>query len=365
MIYRQLGKTGLHVSILGFGAMRLPISQANPDFAQAIALIRHAVENGINYFDVGTFYCHGYCEKAFGLATQDIAPAKLLICGKNSSHQSRNSDWLGQLKNSLALFQREYFDLYILHYLNLEHWDSHFLRNGTINLAREAKKQGLFRHLGFSSHDTPENVQRLIDTGVFEAVILPFNLLKREYEETMKYAHRQGLGVIVMNPLAGGALANANLYANGATPQTNPKAAAELALNFVLSQPFVHSVLSGMDSETVIDENIAIVHEKRLTPEEIIAVDQQISHEKAGRLVPCTGCNYCMPCVQGIDIPAAVKIWNEYGLLKGRKFFLRDYAALAAPPECCIQCDECIPKCPNQIAIPEVMEEAARLFSLV
>lgn len=349
--------------MLGFGAMRLPICNVDPDFAQAIALIRYAIESGINYFDVGTFYCHGQCERAFGLATKDIPREKLLICGKNSSHQSWNPAWIGQLKNSLALFHREYFDLYILHYLTLEHWEVHFGGKGIMRQVKEATEQGLFRHLGFSSHDTPENVRRIIDTGVFETVILPFNILKREYEETMKYAQRRGLGVIVMNPLAGGALTNANLYLHDSTDNPNQNQTAELALNFVLSQPFVHSVLSGMESTAIIDENVHTVHKERLTADEIAALNQRISFEKARLLVPCTACNYCVPCIQGIDIPAVMKIWTEYGILKGGKMSARDYAVLPVSAECCIRCDECAPKCPHSIPIPEIMEKAAQLFS--
>ncbi|MFQ5750911.1 MAG: aldo/keto reductase [bacterium] len=93
MLYRKLGKTGLSVSILSFGTMRLPISSANPDFTEAIALISYANAKGINYFDVGTFYCHNYAETAFGMATKDIARENILISGKNSSHQSGFPDW--------------------------------------------------------------------------------------------------------------------------------------------------------------------------------------------------------------------------------------------------------------------------------
>ncbi|MCX6142376.1 MAG: aldo/keto reductase, partial [Ignavibacteriales bacterium] len=161
MNYRTLGKSGLLVSQLGFGTMRLPISKKNPDFAEAISLIQYGIEKGINFFDVGTFYCHGYCEEVFGNATKDIPRERLIISGKNSAHQSNSEHWLGQLKNSLRLFHREFFDLYFLHYLNYEQWTRYFIGNKVIDQIEEARKSGLIRHLAFSSHDSPDNVMRI------------------------------------------------------------------------------------------------------------------------------------------------------------------------------------------------------------
>ncbi len=362
MIYRKLGKTGLSVSTLSYGTMRLPINPTNPNFTEAITLIEYAHEKGINYFDVGTFYCHHYAETAFGLATKDIPRENIIITGKNSSHQSGATDWIGQLKNSLSLFERDYFDIYFLHYLNLEHWENHFLGKGIIDQIQQAKNQGLIHHLGFSSHDTPENVSDLIDSDYFEAIILPYNLIQRKYENTMKYAHQKELGVIVMNPLGGGALSNSQLYFENSQTEQDKNKTAELALNFVLSQPFVHTALSGMESKAIIEENIKTVHKKRLSFDDISALNERISHEKAKLLVPCTGCNYCMPCVQGIDIPAVIEIWNQYSILKGKKIFARDYAELPVPAECCIQCDSCNSNCPCNIPITDIMEQTARLF---
>lgn len=362
MLYCKLGNTGLTVSKVGFGAMRLPIRRSNPDFKRAVELIRYAVERGIDFFDVGTFYCHGHCEKAFGMATGDVPREKLLICGKNDSHQSRDRSWSAQLRNSLALFKRSFFDLYFIHYLTLEDWKHWFLEHGVIDEIKRAGAGGLFRRLGFSSHDSPENVRELIDTGMFEAVILSYNMLRREYEETLKYAHQKGLGVVVMNPLAGGALADGALCAGDAEAPDDPAKMAEISLNYVLSQPFVHVALSGMESKKIIDENVRTVHKRRFGREEIDSLDEEISKSRAAAMVPCTSCNYCAPCTQGIDIPEVIRLYNQYSVLKGGEMFVRDYAMLPVTAECCIQCNECVEKCTQHIDVPGIMENVSRLF---
>jgi hypothetical protein len=346
--------------VLGFGTMRLPMARTDPDFEPSIRLIRHAVKRGITLFDVGTFYGHGHCETAFGLATRDLPSGRILICGKNAAHQTRDPDWRGQLDRSLSRFYRDRFDLYFLHNLHLEDWRTYFLEGRVIDQIKAARTGGRFRHLGFSSHDTPDNVRRLIDTGWFSAVILSYNLLRQDYEGVMRYAHEKGLGVIVMNPLAGGALADPHLYLRESGGEKG--AAADTALNFVLSRPFVHAVLSGMASKEIIDANVDTVDGPRLDGATMDRLKRRISQRKAEALIPCTACGYCMPCTQGIDIPAVLEIRNRYALLGEGRVFDRDYALLPVPADCCIRCGGCSDNCTQGIDIPAAMEGAARLL---
>ncbi len=363
MRYCTLGKTGLTASKLGFGAMRLAIERENPRFERAVDVMRCAVARGINFFDVGVFYCHGHCEKAFGLATGDTPRDKLLVCGKNASHQTRDRSWTAQLHNTLTLFNRSWFDLYFIHYLTLKEWRDWFLDRGVIEEIERARAGGLFRSLGFSSHDSPGNVRKLIDSGLFDAVILSYNMLRREHEETLKYAHGKGLGVIVMNPLAGGALAGDAFYSDDFKAVGDPGSLAEISLKYVLSQPFVHVALSGMESKAIIDENVETVHKKNFPPETIHRLDEIISNSRAHVMAPCTSCHYCAPCTQGIDIPRVIRIYNQYSLLKKRRAYVREYAMLPVTAECCIRCNACVEKCTQHIDIPGIMEKAARLLT--
>ncbi len=362
MKYRKLGKTDLSVSLLAYGLMRLPIEKSQSNFTQPIELIKYAVKNGINFFDVGTFYCHGTCEEVFGMATKDIADNKIIISGKNATQQTQDFDWLGQLYNSLTLFHRKYFDIYFIHYLRHEQWENHFIKKGVINQIKKAKKLGLIKHIGFSSHDSPGNVNKLITTGIFDAVILPFNLLQREYENSLCLANEQGLGVIIMNPLAGGILASSKIQRSNFSENSMNHGLAELSLNYVMSQPFVHCVLSGMESKQIIDKNIKIVNKKRMNSEQITGLNDKLLAEKINIDVLCTGCNYCLPCTQGINIPKVLDIWNQFAILKGENMLSGAYSLLPVSAECCVRCNTCVDICPQHIPISEIMAKVAKRF---
>lgn len=364
MRYRTLGKTGLSVSQLGFGTMRLPISEKNPDFTDSIKLIEHGIERGINFFDVGTFYCHGHCEDVFGTATIDVPRERLLVAGKNTTHQSHSGHWLGQLKNSLAKLHRESFDIYFLHYLNYEHWIKYFIENKVIDQLREAFQLGLVRHLAFSSHDSPENITKLIDTGMFDVLLLQYNIINRRNETVLRYAHGKGIGVVIMSALAGKALVD-NKLSLLTTDEFGDESVSTkaMALNYAFSQPFIDSVLVGMESTRDVDEAIEVLDGKRYTESDLEHLSTLVDEERVRLSIPCTGCQYCMPCVQGIDIPRVIDLMNQYCLLNMQSTFSRDYAVLQNPAECCIACDTCRDICPNRINVPEMMKKAVEMFS--
>ena len=395
MIYRNLGHTDLQISLLGFGAMRLPVSKGATVHPEAINLIHHAISRGITFFDVGTFYCHHECEKIFGLATLLLPEKAILFCGKNASHQQSGGDWPGQLQNTLALFGRKQLDLYFLHYLDRATWQRHYLDGGVLQQVEEARRQGLFRHLGFSSHDSPANVQALIDTGLFEAVILPFNLLQQEYRGVMQYAHQCGLGVIAMNPLAGGVLAREDLFKDSAredlfreltradllkdsapeylfkdSAREDPckdsavptAAPAALALNYLFSQPFIDCVLSGMETKEVIDENVALIAAGRFDHPLAGEIEQLIDQRRRRSWIPCTACGYCMPCPQGIDIPGLIAVYNQFSAVATEKITVRDYFSRSVTAESCVQCGSCEEKCPQKISIAQLMQTTSARF---
>jgi predicted aldo/keto reductase-like oxidoreductase len=359
MKYNKLGNTDLEISALGFGTMRLPVDSVKTDFSKAISLLQYGIEKGINFFDVGTFYCQGFCEEIFGLATKNIPGEELIIAGKNSTHQTYSYNWEGQLINSLKLFHRKYFDLYFLHYLNLEHWVNHFLEKKIIDQVTGARDAGLIKYIGFSSHDTPENIKKIIDYDFFDAVILSYNILRREHEETIEYASDKGLGIIIMNPLSGGALADKDLQLITGNNRNNP---ASDSLNFVLSHPNVHCVLSGMESIGMIDENTKTVCGERFSVLERDALLKRIDKAKDELLIHCTECGYCLPCTQGMNIPEIIKLYNQYNILGIDQIYSRDYAILEIPAECCIQCETCRELCPQNIDIPEIMNSTKTLF---
>lgn len=359
MKYNLLGKTGLEISLLGFGAMRLPIKKDDFHYEASVELIQNAVVQGINFFDVGTFYCHFQCEKVFGMSTQHLHSDAILFCGKNSAHQNNDKDWFQQLEKTLSFYYRTCLDMYFLHYLDLATWESYFMDQKIFTQVLDAQKKNYYRFLGFSSHDTPINIKKIIDTGQFSAVILPFNLLQQTYRDVMVYAHERGLGVIAMNPLAGGILANPYFHNN--VPFLTYSWATQ-ALNYVLSQPFIDCVLSGMESINIIDKNAKLVDGKRFTQSEMETIQKLVDQECKQNWLACTGCGYCLPCVQGIDIPKIIAIHNQYSITQGEKLYAREYYSLAYNADNCVQCCLCNSRCPQKLDIPGIMLQVGEKF---
>ncbi|MCX6142124.1 MAG: hypothetical protein NTZ35_02790, partial [Ignavibacteriales bacterium] len=191
------------------------------------------------------------------------------------------------------------------------------------------------------------------------------NIINRKYESVLRHAFDNGLGVVIMSALAGRALADNKLslltMEKDGNEGTSTKA---IALNYVFSQPFVHSVFLGLDSSDAIVEAVDILRGRRYSPAELEEISKLVDEEKVRLSIPCTACNYCMPCVQGIDIPGVIDLVNQYSILKLERTFSRDYATLRIPAECCIGCDSCKDKCPNGINIPEIMEKAVKTFGV-
>jgi uncharacterized protein len=359
LIYNRLGKTELEVSKLGFGLMRLPLVKNNPDFRFSTELIQGAIHRGINFFDVGTFYCHGHCEEAFGKALRGGIKDKIYYCGKNTSHQEGNPHWDVQLRNTLKLFSIKRLDICFLHYIDYKTWEDYFIRNGGVKQIQKAKEKGMFKYLGFSSHDTPENIKLLIDTDLFDAVILQYNLLETRNEQIIKYASRKGLGVIIMNPLAGGILANPENFSG----MTDDMAVIrKAAFKFIFNNPDIHCTLSGMNSIKEVEENIRILENTTLRDYDITYVQNFINGIIKTNQVLCTQCNYCMPCPQGIHIPEIVNIYNKYCFLSNQKLFSREYSLLQINAGCCIECGICEVKCPNEIQVMRIMKESAEKY---
>lgn len=363
MIFDILGNTNLKVSKLGFGTMRLPVEKGNPDLTKAIRLLEYGRQKGINFFDVGTFYCHNKAEEIFSEALKHDLNSDIVTSGKNVTHQHEVTDWTGQLRNTLKIYNRPSLSIYFIHYLDYRVWIDRFMEGGYIEEVGDALKNKLFGFLAFSSHDTPENVVKLIETGFFHALLLPYNLLNREYEPVMKYANERGMGVLVMNALAGGLLSLEQVGLDSLLKDLPNSNMVEIALNYVLSNPYVHCVLSGMRSEAEVDRNINILlNRPRFSFSQLDRINELVEAEKSKQYFYCTGCNYCMPCTQGIDIPSVISVLNKYAIKTDSPHYIRDYAVLDQPASCCIACGVCETKCPNKLEISMIMKKAASMF---
>ncbi|MHA1211177.1 MAG: aldo/keto reductase, partial [Candidatus Heimdallarchaeota archaeon] len=212
MKYRVLGKTGIKASILGFGAMRLPTTDpANPaaiNEEEAIKIIRQGIDGGITYVDTAYVYHRGQSEVLLGKALKDGYRKKVAIMTKNPVRKVETADDYDKFLNEeLERLDVEYIDVYLFHGLTKERYDDKVIKLGLLDRAKKAKADGKIKHIGFSSHDKPDKIIELIDTGEFEAILVQYNILDKTNEQVIEHAANKGLGVCVMGPVAGGRLA--------------------------------------------------------------------------------------------------------------------------------------------------------------
>ena len=366
MQYRMYGKTGDKVSALGYGAMRLPMVEDHVDMDLSISLIRRALDLGVNYVDSAVGYCRGESQIAVGKAIKGRRD-KVFVSTKNNYRGESGDEWQAVLDQSLERVDVEYIDFYHLHGLRWETYQNQLGSGKPIERFRRAKEEGLIRHKCFSCHDTPENMMKLIDTGDFEGMLVQYNLLDRRNEEAIAYAHEKGMGVAIMGPVGGGRLVAPSDQIQNMVG--GAKSTPEVALRFVLSNPNVTLALSGMNSMAMVEENVATTsREEPLSEEERQKVLDALEETKRLADLYCTGCSYCMPCPNDIDIPENFRLMNyhkvfgltdyaceQYKRLERRR--KRDGTIVVAWAAACVECGECEPKCPQNIAIREQLKE--------
>ncbi len=376
MLYRDFGKTGAKVSRLGFGAMRLPIERDEKAPRSAIrgidesaAVIRRAIDRGVNYIDSALYYCHSESETAVGCAIKGVPRDKIYISTKNPVENNCGPCWRMRLELSLRKLDADYIDFYHFWSLSYEAFLSRVIEHdGPLAAARKAKEEGLIRHISLSCHDKPENAIKLIDTGEFESILVQYNLLDRQYAPVLRHAHRKGLGAAVMGPVGGGRLGTPSEVISRATGVSST---AEVALRFVLSSPDVDVALSGMSTPAQVDENAATASRGRpLSKAEVRRIDALVEENKKLLDLPCTGCGYCTPCPQGVAIPQIFQFyqWHEAFDLKApaRERYRglgRGWQEKHKPATACTACGACVEKCPQGIAIIEKLKAAHMVLS--
>lgn len=373
MQYREYGKTGIKLSALGFGCMRFPMENEHVKEEETIEMLHRAMDLGVNYFDSAVMYCKGESQIVLGKAIKGRRD-DLYISTKNHYKGDDRDEWRNFLDQSLERLDIDYIDFYHLHGLTYEQYSEHLLPNGPMDEARKAKEEGLIKHLCFSSHDKPENIIKLIDTGEFEGMLVQYNLLDRRNEDAIAHANDNGLGVAIMGTVGGGRLVPPSEKIENMI-EGEVKSTPELAVRFVLSNPNVTVALSGMNSIEMVEENVATASRPEpLSDEERQQILDSLEENKKLEELYCTGCGYCLPCPNGVDIPAnfsAMNMLRVWGLEKVAK---ERYARLGrrtddddepAPAwaEACVECGTCEPKCPQDIPVIEQLKEVAEALS--
>lgn len=368
MKYREFGKTGLKVSALGFGTMRLPLLEdgVTVDEKEAVRIIRHAIDSGVNYVDTAYPYHQGTSEIVVGKALRDGYRDKVFLADKSPIWKlEKESDFDSILEEQLQKLQTDHIDFYLLHALNKERFEK--IKNlHLIDHMLEARKAGKIRYLGFSFHDDLEVFKQIVDyTDQWDFCQIQYNYINRAYQagdEGLTYAAEKGLAVIIMEPLLGGRLAN--LSEHVAEVFSQDKTSVEHALDFLWDKKEVSLLLSGMGTEQQVEDNLVYAGRSAVG---MLTAEEKKQYEKAKEIydkmsmVDCTGCAYCMPCPFGLNIPELFKAYNTYGP-EGKDGMKREYEKQQVRSDSCRSCHRCEKVCPQNIKISEQMKKIAEMM---
>ncbi len=367
MNYQILGKTGLRVSRLGFGAMRLPMlgrgEQERVNRELAIPLLQRAVELGVTYFDTAVFYCNQDSQRALGEAMRNGLREKIVLSTKNHYCGTDEKAWWTNLEQSLERLQTSWIDIYNHHGVNAKSFNE-FVLPHMRKWMEKARDQKLIRHICLSFHDNADGLREIIRSGYPEVITIQYNLLDRQLEDVIAEAHERGIGVVVMGPVGGGRLGDQSQTLQDMVPGV--RRVPELAMRFVLANPNVDVALSGMASMDMLEENVATCGDATtLSDEDRKLIDEQFARLKKMADLYCTGCNYCMPCPKDVQIPKIFEAFNRgrvYGLWKSAKEAYNGIGASdwnkGAKAGACVECGVCETKCPQHIPIIAQLREA-------
>ncbi len=377
MLYRTMPKNGDTLSALGFGCMRLPMRDGKVDEARAIAQIRSAIDGGVNYVDTAWPYHNGESEIVLGKALRDGYREKVRVATKLPSWLVEDrADMDRYLDAQLERLGVSCIDYYLVHALDGPLWDTvHGL--GVLEFLEAAKADGRIANAGFSFHGLAEDFKRIIDAYPWVFCQIQYNYLDETYQagtEGLRYAAGKGIGVIIMEPLRGG-----NLGLITAPPAVQAiwdespvrRTPVEWALRWIWNHSEVTVVLSGMNEEAHIAENLAIAGSAEagaMSPRDLELVARASAKYRELMKVRCTGCGYCMPCPMGVAIPMCFETYNKmhmFGNIEEGKFLyaMRMSGEIGGEgpgyASQCVACGQCVENCPQHIAIPDVLAELA------
>lgn len=367
---RRYKNTAQTLPLLGFGCMRLPqLSPDGPeiDYGTVKQMIDRAMKAGCNYFDTAYMYHDGRSERCLGDLLKAYPRDSYYLTDKMPVWFARDTAGIERIfREQLERCRTDYFDFYMLHSLDSANWEL-AQKYKACEFLERMKKEGKIRRLGFSFHDSPEVLRKIVDAREWDFAQIQLNYLDWElYRSREQYEILTGAGipVIVMEPLRGGALAALSPDASDILRKADPHSSnAAWAFRYVASLPNVLCVLSGMTLPEHVEDNIRTFSPlKPLTESERKTLDQALASYRKRLAVPCTACRYCMPCPAGVEIPKIFGLYNQYKISGNKWLFTNNYNVLPedAKIASCVNCGKCTKHCPQKIQIPAELRKIAK-----
>ncbi len=371
---RKFGKMGYEVSLLGMGCMRLPLgpdAQGNMavDREKSYEMIRYAASHGINYFDTALSYHSETSELVLGEALEGIRESVHVATKQPFRRMTDKATLRKNLENQLKKLRTDYLDLYLIHGVRNNEWKT-IVEAGVIEEYVKLKQEGLIRGIAFSYHGDFDNFEQFFNVFDWDMCQVQQNLIDIDNEVTERaipMVGKKGTALVIMEPLRGGGLAVAPkevdaLYKAFPTERTP----AEWAFRHLYDYPEVSCILSGMSTLEQLKQNIEIFSAADATANSMNKDEKELIEKVrlaylSRNAIPCTGCEYCMPCPAGVSIPRVFSMYNEGVRFEQFDSNKRRYMRLTRSgndAEKCVECGLCVTHCPQDIDIPEQLKVA-------
>jgi len=358
MIYREYGQTGMKISVISAGNMR----HQNPeDIETSAETILRAYELGVNYFDTAPHYCNDRSEDILGYAVKQMKPGTFYVstkCMEVDGKKLRES--IERSRDRIGVDAIDIF--YIWCVRSKADWEKR-KSGGAVDAALQAKEDGLIKHLALSSHMTYGEADEVIDEGIFEGILLGYNVINFPMRNhCLKKASDAGMGVVTMNPLSGGVIPqNAERFDFLRGP--NDPDVISAAIRFIISQPAVTSALVGFRCAEDVEPVIRTLQNfKAYSADYIQALGEKVKNHFDGL---CTGCGYCLPCPVGIPIPYFMDVYNHKIICGGDKILMErmkyHWEIHPSTAATCTACGQCEEKCTQHLPIIERMKYLSRI----
>ena len=371
MQYRTMGKLGIRSSVFGLGCMRFNGAASGDsiiDEEKAISLIRQAIDGGVTYLDTAYVYLDRTSEIVLGKALQDGYRDRVTIATKMpAEHVHNRAEMEALLDEELKKLQTDHIDFYLMHGINREKWE-YFKSIGAPEFFDDMKKAGKIRYKCFSFHGPYDQFEFIIQDYDWDMVQIQYNFMDVENQagtKGLELAGRLGIPVVIMEGLLGGRLAKApdNVQAlYDAFPVK--RSPVEWAFRWLCNHPEIATVLSGCNEAEQIDDNLRIfdtVEPNIMSAEELKLMDDVRAAYLARTKIGCTGCRYCMPCPNGVNIPGTFSVWNNvslYGIDPKQDWGFKAMLEKGETPENCVECGACETACPQHLGIIDGLKAA-------